>query len=91
MKAGDIKGPLANVQHTLSLEDDVRKLMRTTNEAGEKALEEKIMGKSFAKFWPDLRPVLDAALQSSPPQVQRQPREMQEMLEEILGSVRLLD
>lgn len=89
LKPTDIEGPLSRFNHTKTEEkEDTRKLIHTVNRALEsQALDEKIVNDSFETFWPRLELQLNQL-----PDVaeKRKPRNIEDMTEEILVSVRAL-
>ncbi len=88
LKPTDIKGPLSSFNHTTAEKDDSKKLIHTLNRALEsQGLNENIVNDSFETYWSRLEEVL-AAL---PPATQKtNPRNLDDMVEEILVSVREL-
>ena len=88
LKATDIEGPLSSFNHTTAEKEDSRKLIHTLNRAMEtQSLSEKIVNDSFNMYWPRL----EEALKALPPVSQKPPpRNMEDMVEEILVSVRAL-
>jgi hypothetical protein len=88
LKATDIEGPLSSFNHTAAEKEDSRKLIHTLNRAMEsRSLSEKIVNDSFEMYWPRL----EEALRDLPPVREKPPqRDMEDMVEEILVSVRAL-
>jgi uncharacterized protein (DUF2267 family) len=82
----DIKGPLAQFNHTKADEDDTKRLVRSINKAMGDAIRESDFDEIFAKWWPDL----EKRLRDIPP-TDEEPelkRSQDDMLEEILLTVR---
>jgi TIR domain len=90
IKPADITGPLTQFQHTNCTKDDTLLLVKTLNAAqGEAALEERVLERSFAKFWPDLQSALnDIAVASKQPTAPK--RSVEDMVEETLNIAREL-
>lgn len=88
LKPTDIAGPLSSFNHTIADKEDSRKLIHTLNRAMEtQSLSEKIVNDSFEMYWPRL----EEALKALPPVTQKPPpRDMENMVDEILVSVRAL-
>lgn len=89
IKPSDVRDPLAQFQAARADKPDSRMLMQTINNAlGKDALSEKQFDATFEKWWPDLEVALGKI--PSAPSGQRETRPLQDMLEEILDSVRAL-
>jgi hypothetical protein len=87
LKSSDVKGPLAQFQNTELTRDDLLRLVQNLNAAlGEAALKETQVEKAFNTFWPDLKKKLDNLPPDGP--TDRPKRSEQEMIEEILDTVR---
>jgi hypothetical protein len=88
LRPTDLKGPLVQFQATESNnKSDTHLLIATLNKAlGDDALSEKLLGKAFETYWPELELSLQK-IQSAktPPRPQREEREI---LEELLDLVR---
>lgn len=88
----DIEDPLAQFNHTLPDKSGVLKLLRTINAAlEEKGLKEKVLDKVFETYWPQFEKGFSSALAQHPPNEVVPPRSGNDMLDEILTSVRQLD
>jgi hypothetical protein len=88
LKPTDIEGPLSHFNHTKTEKEDTRRLIHTVNRALEsQALDEKIVNDSFELFWPRLEMQFN---QLPPVAKKRKPRNIEDMTEEILVSVRAL-
>ena len=59
---GDVEYPLAQFQHTLANEAEIRRLVRHMNAAFEKPLPERVLDESFNTFWPQLETKLKELL-----------------------------
>jgi hypothetical protein len=94
LKATDIEEPLASFQHTASKREDIRQLMDTINkavkESEEHSLAEKLFNSTFDMYWTELEAKLKGIIAKSP-EVVSPPRDMKDMVEEILGIARRLD
>jgi hypothetical protein len=87
----DLSGPLAQFQATTPTAVDVLKLLRSINrELDERKLDDALIEKSFAKWWPDLEEQLREAKEQHVKVAKQKPvvRSDREMLEEILALVR---
>lgn len=87
----DVQQPLAQFQHTVAEEQDLRRLLHTINQVvnslGEKALAETVLDKVFTTFWPELQ----ASLAAIPPEQHKPKSEVRterELLEEVLELIR---
>jgi hypothetical protein len=88
LKPADIEGPLSQFNHTRVDVDDSRRLIQTINRALEgQALEESIVNDAFDLWWPRLHEKLK---QVPAPTLRKPPRKLEDMVEEILVSVRTL-
>jgi hypothetical protein len=93
VEPADVKLPLGQFQATRATKADVLKLLRTLNTAlGESALPVAHIDEIFDVCWP----LLESKLQSLPAEESGQPpktteRDMRDMLDEILASVRNLN
>jgi hypothetical protein len=86
----DIKGPLAQFNHTKANEDDTRRLVRSINKAMGDAIRQSDFDETFTKWYPDLEQRLKD-IPPPPPNEEAKPKRSQEdMLEEILLTVRSL-
>lgn len=90
VQPGQLTGPLTQFQATEFAEAEVLKLAQSLNASlAEKGLSEERLARQFARLWPDLQKRIGATLQLSPPQPAKRPQE--EMLEEIVETVRALN
>ena len=91
LKPSDIEHPLAQFQHTKFEKEDIRKLMHTINQAlkrtSERPLLEKSLDRIFDKFWPELNEKL-VEIAKNLPKKDQESRTAQDILEEILETVR---
>jgi hypothetical protein len=91
LKPSDIKGPLANFQHTVFTKEDMLKLAKNINDAsGEQKVNETAIVKAFEKFWPDLENAVNEIVQNNKPKATNRERPERELLEELLDRVRFL-
>jgi hypothetical protein len=90
VRFADLAEPFAQFQATIANKEDTRKLVQTINRAQDtKALDDERVNAIFEKFWPDLEEALARV-----PAVEGRPepqRSLQELVEEILLTVRALD
>ncbi len=88
----DVGNPLAQFNHTFPDKDGVFELLRTINSSlGDKALKEKVLEKVFETYWPQFESQFENALACSPQTEKIEPRSEENMLVEVLSSVRRLD
>lgn len=85
LRPGDILQLLSQFQVTVFDQDDMRKLLKSANLAGEMALmpEHRLLV-LFEKLWPDLRQKIDSILATYKTDTLSSSRGMDEILEEIL-------
>ena len=90
LEPSNLKGPLAQFQATKTSKSDVLRLMKTLNAAlGDQGLSELHIEKAFAGWWPQLESQLKSLpTDGAAPQPNRTERDL---LEEILGLVRIQD
>jgi hypothetical protein len=88
----DVGNPLAQFNHTFPNHDGVYELLRTINSSlGDRALKEKVLEKVFETYWPQFDAGFKKALGDNQPLEPVEPRSKENMLEEVLTSVRRLD
>lgn len=88
----DVGNPLAQFNHTFPNHDGVYELLRTINSSlGDRALKEKVLEKVFETYWPQFEEGFKKALSDNQPHEPIEPRSKENMLEEVLTSVRRLD
>lgn len=88
----DVGNPLAQFNHTFPNHDGVYELLRTINSSlGDRALKEKVLEKVFETYWPQFEDGFKKALSDNQPHEPIEPRSKENMLEEVLTSVRRLD
>jgi hypothetical protein len=88
----DIKDPLAQFNHTMPTEDGMKKLARTLNGAlGTAQLPLDVLSDVCDTYWPMFKQRLDRLLVDFPPAKPKVARSDNEVLEEILDSVRGMD
>ena len=90
----DIKGPLAQFNHTKAEKEDTKKLLNTINTAlgtpeGSLLVTKEILDVAFETFWPEL----EKALKNVPPQSKVIPptRKQEDKIDDILTVVRRLE
>ncbi|SHG45537.1 TIR domain-containing protein [Massilia sp. CF038] len=85
----NITDPLAQFNHTKPLEDDMKKLARTLNAAlGPNALDPNVLNDVCDVSWPKFKERFDQLLSDNPPAGPRVERDSNDVLGEILDSVR---
>lgn len=88
----DIKGPLAQFNHTLCNKDGLRKLLNELNKSLKQPLEETQFDSLFEALWPSLSPSIEKVLAQKPssakPKNERRP---EDMLAEILERIRTIE
>lgn len=88
----DVGNPLAQFNHSFPDKDGVFDLLRTINSSlGDRALKEKVLEKVFETYWPQFDEGFKKALEDNPPAEEIEPRSKENMLLEVLTSVRRLD
>jgi hypothetical protein len=88
----DIANPLAQFNHTLPDKPGVFDLLRTINiSLGDKGLKDRVLEKVFDTYWPQFESAFKIALDRNPPSEDVKPRSEENMLAEVLTSVRRLD
>jgi hypothetical protein len=91
IKPADIEHPLAQFQHTLYEKNDIYSLVQSINrkvlEAGEKALNDHMLGEIFEVYWPALDAKLREAISLEVPEIGTK-RSDNELLQEILEGIR---
>lgn len=85
----DIQDPLAQFNHTLPTEDDMRRLARTlNNNLGAGKLDDNVLSDAFGAYWPTFKQRFDDILKSNPQVGPVEVRTKDDLLEEILEGVR---
>lgn len=85
----DIQDPLAQFNHTLPTEDDMRRLARTlNNNLGAAKLDDNVLSDAFGAYWPVFNERFQAILKSNPQVGPVEVRTKDDLLEEILEGVR---
>jgi hypothetical protein len=85
----DIKDPLAQFNHTLPMQEDMKKLARTLNAAlGPNALDTNVLSDVCDVYWPKFKERFDKVLKDHPPAAPKIARPDDDVLGEILESVR---
>lgn len=88
----DVGNPLAQFNHSFPTENGVFDLLRTINSSlGDKCLKESVLEKVFETYWPQFKKGFQNALSCNPQQTPIEPRTEENMLQEVLTSVRRLD
>lgn len=85
----DIQDPLAQFNHTLPTEDDMRRLARTlNNNLGAAKLDDNVLSDAFGAYWPAFKERFEVILKSNPQVGPVEIRTKDDLLEEILEGVR---
>jgi hypothetical protein len=88
----DIDNPLAQFNHTTPDRTGVYELLRTINTSlGDKALNDKVLGKVFDTYWPQFEAEFKKAIDSNPCTEIPQPRSENNILLEVLSAIRNLE
>lgn len=85
----DLTDPLAQFNHTKPDRESVWELMRTLNAClSDRSLDERVLEKAFAVYWPQFEIDFAQALESNQPEKITKPRPQQDVLMEILSATR---
>jgi hypothetical protein len=88
----DVKDPLAQFNHTLAKKDSLYHLMSSINKGlGESALKENILINVFDTYWPQFEKEFNQILKDTPEEEVKEERPKDDLLSEILYSVRGID
>lgn len=89
MQNTDLQGPLIKFQTTRFTQEDMRKLVRSVNNAcGDQKVDDAVLDEAFEMWWPRLeQQVMKLLADHAPPPVVS-PRTERELIEEILSLVR---
>jgi len=88
----DVGNPLAQFNHTLPNKDGLYELVRTLNSSlGDNGLREKVLEQVFNTYWPQFEVGFKKALKDNPIGVEIAPRSEENILSEVLRTVRTLD
>lgn len=89
LKPTDLKGPLANFQATKFQKDDFRKLVKTINDKADgNGIDNAKLDRAFDRLWPELEKKVKAILAEGGSNETEDPREVRDIVEEILEHVR---
>ena len=92
LKTTDIDDPLAQFNHSNHTKEGVFGLLRTINVSlGERALNNEVLRRVFETYWPQFRKDFDKALEENPLSEKIEPRTEDNMMHEILTSIRRVD
>ena len=83
-----LQGPLTQFQATPYSEDEVKKLVLSINESLDNPLSDAQLLRTFSRCWPELNELVGQALSSHNEDEKPAERTMQDMIEEILTTVR---
>jgi hypothetical protein len=90
LKSAEVTGPLSGFQGRSLDEDGVRRLVQDLNEAAEKKMPKERLDGIFKNMWPDLEAAIREAMQQAP--VAQEPqRSVQDMVAEVVETVRRMD
>jgi hypothetical protein len=84
-----VKGPLADLQHTVADEESTRKLMTDINKLADKPLPKPLLKRAFDQNWPTLRDAIEEIGNRTYEESKSPKRTDRDILEEILELVRL--
>ncbi|SRR5579862_2089609 len=88
----DVRGPLAQFNHTLCNKDGLRKLLYDLNKRLKQQLDEIQFNNVFDALWPALSPAIDGALKKpSSAAPTKKDRSSEDMLAEILERIRTVE
>ena len=91
LETTDLKGPLVQFQAAKFNKEEIRKMLTMANkELGDDALESKVLGSVFEKWWPELEQKVQALLEKTPKPPSKGIRKDRELLEEILTLTRTM-
>jgi len=92
LETTDVSNPLAQFNHTLPDRDGLYELVRTLNSSlGENSLREKVLEQVFDTYWPQFEAGFLKALEDYPVGEHVAPRSDENVLTEVLRTVRTLD
>jgi len=92
LETTDVSNPLAQFNHTLPSKDGLYELVRTLNSSlGEHSLREKVLEQVFDTYWPQFESGFAKALEDNPSGEHVAPRSEENILTEVLRTVRTLD
>ena len=92
LETTDVGNPLAQFNHTLPDKDGLYELVRTLNSSlGENSLREKVLEQVFDTYWPQFETGFSKALEDNPVGEHATPRSEENILTEVLRTVRMLD
>lgn len=88
VEPAQLQGPLSQFQATPYSEDEVKKLVSSINELLDSPLSEAQLQRTFSRCWPELNDAVGEALSSREDDEKPAERSMEDMIEEILTTVR---
>lgn len=89
LQPADVSNPLAQFNHTFPDKDGIWQLVITLNNAlNENALKEKVLERVFETYWPQFEDGFQRALSENHPSEVIEPRSDENMLAEVLTTVR---
>lgn len=92
LKPEDIDDPLAQFNHTYPTKEGIYALVSTINNTlPERALKEKVLEKVFDTYWPQFEKRFKEALKRHPAGQSPEPRTPEDLMGEVLRSVRRMD
>lgn len=87
----DITDPLAQFNHTLPTMESMKQLLETINTLSETRLDQPIVERVFEKYWPEFDTEFKKILADTPKGEKPKKRNTDDLMYEILNSVRVLD
>lgn len=92
LKPKDIQDPLAQFNHTVPSKDSLYQLVRSINNGlGENSLREEILSNVFETYWPQFEKEFKEILKNTPEEEIKEERPKDDLLSEVLYSVRGID
>lgn len=88
LKNTDVKGPLADLQHTTADEESTRKLLTDINKLADRRLTEPVLKKAFDLNWPTLRDAIADISKRTYDESKPPERDLRDLVEELLENVR---
>jgi hypothetical protein len=92
LSPNEVKDPLAQFNHTIPNRESVFQLIRSINNSlGEQALRENIIANVFETYWPQFEKDFNEIIKNTPEEEIKEERPKEDLLNEILYSVRAID
>ena len=92
LSPADLENPLAQFNHTFPTKESLWDLARTINlSLKEQALKENVLAKVFDTYWPQFEEDFNIILQTTPDVEQKESRKSNDIMLDVLSTVRQLD